>query len=154
MENHNNEMKLNETAAGFLRESAKWSMFLAILGFVGVAFMLIAGIFMGTIMASLPMGNEMGDRMGSNPFSMMPGLIAVLYIIIAVLYSFPIYYLYKYADKTKIALQTANSDVLTEGLGYLKSHHKFLGIMMIVVISLYILMFLGMIVFFGAAAAM
>lgn len=154
MENQNIEMNLNETAIGFLKESAKWSMFLAILGFVGVVFMLIAGIFMGTIMSNLPMGNEMGNRMGSNPFSMMPGLIAVLYIIIAVLYFFPIYYLYKYADKTKIALQSANANMLTEGLGYLKSHHKFLGIMMIVIISLYILMFFGIIIFFGAAAAM
>lgn len=154
MEYQNNEMKLNETAAGFLRESAKWSMFLAILGFVGVAFMLIAGIFMGTIMSNLPMGNQMGNRMSNNPFSMMPGLIAGIYVVIAVLYFFPIYYLYKYADKTKTALITANSDLLSEGLGYLKSHHKFLGIMMIVIISLYILMFLGMIIFFGAAAAM
>jgi hypothetical protein len=44
--------------------------------------------------------------------------------------------------------------LLSEALGYLKSHHKFLGIMMIVVLSLYVLMFIGMIVFFGAAATM
>lgn len=154
MEIQNNEIRLNEAAQSYLRESAKWSMFLAIMGFIGIGFMVLAGIFMGTIMSSLPMGNEMGGRMSNNPFAMMPGLMAGFYILIALLYFFPIYYLYKYASNTKVALQSTNPDLLTEALGYLKSHHKFLGIMMIVIISLYILMFLGMIIFFGAAAAM
>jgi hypothetical protein len=153
MENQNNEIKLNEAALTFLRESAKWSLFLAIIGFVGIGIMVIAGLFMGTLMSSLPMGNEMEGGMGS-PFKMMPSFIAVFYIVFALIYFFPIYYLYKYANQTKMALQSANSDLLSEALGYLKSHHKFLGIMMIVVLSLYVLMFIGMIVFFGAAATM
>lgn len=149
MENQNNEIKLNETAQEFLRESAKWSMFLAIMGFIGIGFMVLAGIFMGTIMNRLPMGSGMN----ASPFGMMPGLMAGFYVIIAVLYFFPIYYLYKYAKNTKVALQTADSDLLTDGLGYLKSHHKFLGIMMIVILSLYALIFVGAILF-GISAAM
>ena len=136
MENQNNEMKLNESAIAFLRESAKWSMFLAIIGFIGIAFMVVAGIFMGTIMSAIP---AMGGGMSSSPFAMMPGLMAGFYIVIAILYFFPIYYLFKYAQNTKVALQSANSDLLADALGYLKSHHKFLGIMMIIIISLYIL---------------
>ena len=140
MENQNNEMKLNESAIAFLRESAKWSMFLAIIGFVGIAIMVIAGIFMGTIMSSIPaMGGGMNNGMSSSPFTMMPGLMAGFYIVIAILYFFPIYYLFKYAQNTKMSLQSSNSDLLADALGYLKSHHKFLGIMMIIIISLYIL---------------
>ena len=153
MENQNNEIKVNETAQEFLRESAKWSMFLAIMGFIGIGFMVLAGIFMGTIMSKLPMANAMPSGTSTNPFAMMPGLMAGLYIVIAVIYFFPIYYLYKYAKNTKVALQTADSDLLTEGLGYLKSHHKFLGIMMIILLSLYLLIFVGAIVVFGVAAA-
>lgn len=147
MENQNNEMKLNESAIAFLRESAKWSMFLAIIGFIGIAFMVIAGIFMGTIMSAVP---AMGGGMNSSPFAMMPGLMAAFYIVIALLYFFPIYYLYKYAQDTKVALQSANSDLLATALGYLKSHHKFLGIMMIIIISLYILIALIAVVAFAS----
>jgi len=149
MENQSNEMKLNESAIAFLRESAKWSMFLAILGFIGIAFMVIMGLFMGTILSSF---SQMGGGMNNSPFTMMPGLMAGFYIVIAVLYFFPIYYLFKYAQNTKIALQSANSDLLADALGYLKSHHKFLGIMMIVMISLYILIIIGAVFMFAAAA--
>ena len=48
MENQNNEMKLNESAIAFLRESAKWSMFLAIIGFIGIAVPHIARILFKT----------------------------------------------------------------------------------------------------------
>ena len=151
MENQSSEMKLNESAIAFLRESAKWCMFLAILGFIGIAFMVIMGLFMGTFLSSI---SAMGGGMNNSPFAMMPGLMAAFYIVIALLYFFPIYYLFKYAQNTKVALQTANSDLLADALGYLKSHHKFLGIMMIVMISLYILIIIGAVFMFGAAAAM
>ena len=61
--------------------------------------------------------------------------------------------MYKFSNDTKIALQNNDDDLLATGLGYLKSHHKFLGIMMIVVLSLYALIFVGALIFGMAAAA-
>lgn len=92
----------------------------------------------------------MGGGMSGSPFTMMPGLMAGIYIVIAILYFFPIYYLFKYAQNTKMALQSSDSDLLANGLGYLKSHHKFLGIMMIIIISLYILIAIIGVVAFAA----
>jgi hypothetical protein len=152
MENqNNNEMHLNASALEFLKESAKWSKFLAIMGFIGIGFMVLAAIFMGTIMSLLPMGGGMGVT-EAMPFT----FISILYIIIAGLYFFPVYYLYKYANDTKIAIQNNDSELLSTGLGFLKSHHKFLGIMMIVILSLYVLMFIGMIAMgiFAASSVM
>lgn len=139
MENQNNELQLNASAVEFLRESAKWSKFLAIIGFVGIGLMVLAGIFMGTVMSFLPMGNTSGETV---PF----GIISFLYIIMAALYFFPVYYLFKYATGIKNALNTKNSDLLADGFGHLKSHHKFLGIMMIVLLSLYAIILVGVVV--------
>ena len=60
MENENQsqfdsfELHLNQTALDYLRESAKWSMFLAILGFVGIGFLALMAIIMTSVMSALP----------------------------------------------------------------------------------------------------
>ena len=146
MENENNGMRLNFMALQFLRESAKWSKLLAIIGFIGIGFMVLAALFVGSIMSLIPVMNHSAGA--GMPF----GIISVVYLLLAGVYFFPVYYLYKYANDTKIAIETQNEELLTSGLGYLKSHHKFLGIMTIVVMSLYALMLIGLICV-GAFAA-
>ncbi len=136
------ELQLNQTAVQYLKESAKWSLFLAIMGFIGIGFMIIAAISMGTLMSS-----GLGSSPGMGAMAGMGGIFSGVYIVMALLYFFPIYYLYKYATDMKNALNSRNNDMLTGALGYLKSHHKFLGVSMIVIISLYILIFIGAIIF-------
>ena len=143
MENQNN-LQLNEQAVAALRESAKWSYFLSILGFIGIGFMVLAALFMGSIMAAMP--SDPYGQGSMNPFGMMKGFISILYVIMALLYFFPILYLYRYASGMKQGLLMSDSDTVSNALVNLKSHHKFLGITAIVVISLYLLVFIGAIV--------
>jgi len=105
---------------------------LAIMGFIGIGFMVIASFVMAALMSRLmPYGS----------------LLSGVYILMAILYFFPIYYLYKYATTIKSSLFENNEEELANALGYLKSHHKFLGISVIVIISLYILIIIGVIAF-------
>ena len=136
------ELQVNETAAQHLKESAKWSMFLAIMGFIGIGFMIIAALVMGTVMSSV---SSMGGN--ASPLGAMTGYISVLYIAMALIYFFPVYYLYKYASDMKEALNTRDNESLTTAFGFLKSHHKFLGISIIVIMSLYLLIIIGAIAF-------
>lgn len=141
MENQSN-LELNSIAVDALRESAKWSMFLAILGFIGIGFMIIAAIFMGSVMSFLP---DDGTPMGA-----MKGFISIIYIIFAALYFPPTYYLFKYASDMKKALINSNSESVTNALVSLKSHHKYLGVSIIVFISLYFVGIIGMVIFFAS----
>lgn len=145
MENQNS-LHLNDQAVDALKESAKWSMFLAIMGFIGIGFMILAAIFMSSMMSMVP-----DSSASNNPFGMMKGFISIFYIVLAALYFAPIYYLYKYAADMKSGLNSNDSDVVSNALVALKSHHKFLGISIIVVISLYILMIIGFVVFFASS---
>lgn len=144
-----NKLTLNDLAITALRESAKWCMFLSILGFIGIAFMVLAGVFMSVAISGIqdaPFGESIGA------FDALKAYFGFMYIVIASLYFFPIYYLYKYATGTKRALESRNSDVLTDAIVNLKSHHKFLGITAIVVISLYILIIIGTLIFAATIA--
>mgnify|MGYP000443902134 CR=1 FL=1 len=139
MENQQN-LVLNEQAVDALRTSAKWSMFLAIMGFVGIAFMIIAALIMTSVMSAIPTSSM-------SPLGNLKGYLSGFYLFMALLYFPPVYYLFKYATDMKNALLTSSSNMVSVALGYLKSHHKYLGISIIVVLSLYLLFIIGIIVF-------
>ena len=151
MENQNN-LVVNEQAVAALRESAKWCMFLSILGFIGIAFMIMFGLFMSVAMTAVGDNPAFGGA-AMGPFAAIKAYIGIIYIVISALYFFPIYYLYKYATGTKRALESSNSEVLSDSLVNLKSHHKFLGITAIVVISLYIVIIIGVLIFAAKMAS-
>ncbi len=141
------ELRLNETSIGFLRETAKWAYFLSIMGFIGIAFIVLMAFFMGSIMGSV------GAIGGDTEIGMMGGFITVIYLLIAVLYFFPVLYLFKFASRMKHAVHSNNTDVMTSAFENLKSHYKFMGILTIVMISIYILVILFAILGGAAMAA-
>lgn len=141
------ELQLDSTAKEFLKETAKWAYFLSILGFIGIGFLVLIAVFAGTIFSA--MGNSMqGMGMYSGSFGVIMGAV---YFIIALLYFFPVYYLFKFSTNAKKAFANNDSESLTESLSYLKSHYKFIGILMIVCLALYALTFVFAI--FGAMMA-
>ena len=134
------QLKLNNFSIGFLKETAKWTNFLSIVGFVMLGFLVLGAIFGGAMFATLYSSPEFAEF---NDGAAIGGtFITILYLIIAVIYFFPIYYLYKFSGNMKRALVSKDEDTLTKALEYLKSHYKFVGILMIIGLSFYLLMFL------------
>lgn len=138
MEENVKKIELNDIAVNALRVSAKWSLFLAIMGFIGIGFMIIGAIYISSALSAFP------DN--ASPIVAMKGVISVIYIVLAALYFPPVYYLFKYATDMKNAIQDRDSEDIGDALNYLKSHHRYLGISMIVIMSLYILMIIGLII--------
>jgi len=131
------ELQLNESAKGFLKETAKWAYFLSILGFIGIGFIVVAAIFAGAIFGTIGamMPSEIAGKMGSA----LGIVMAVVYLIIAAIYFFPIYYLNRFASNLKTALKDNNSEKLTNSFEYLKSHYKFIGIFALIMLCFYAL---------------
>lgn len=130
----------------FLKETAKWTKFLAILGFVGIGLMVLGSLVMLFAPSSL-MSN--GDfPFGGKIFMML------LYLAFAVLYYFPISYLYQFSENTKKAIENNDNNAIRDAFEFLKSHYKFIGILTIILLSFYaIMIFIGLIGV-GAAAMM
>jgi hypothetical protein len=125
-----NELKLNNHSIGFLKETAKWANFLAIMGFIGIGLIVILAFFMGAVLSSLP---------NANLLPITGPIMTVVYLLMAALYFFPVLYLYRFSDKMKAALARKEEDVLTDAFMNLKSHYKFIGIVTIVMLSFYAL---------------
>ncbi len=135
----NFDVQLNEAGRSFLRATGKWAMFLSIIGFIFMGFMILGALAMFS-MGSL--------GAGAGPFGGVGGaLMGAVYLVIAAIYFFPLFYLFQFSSRIKRAFEENDSVVLNDALGSLKSHYKFVGIFTIVFIALYIVL-----IFFMVAA--
>ena len=126
---------------GYLNTAAKWAKFLAILGFIGIGFMVVGGLFTSvflTFLRSVP-------SMSSFPVPM--GFLGFFYIILAAVYVMPVIYLNNFSNNISKAVAFRETAILTEALLNLKRHLKYIGIMTIVIIATYIVGIVGVMIF-------
>lgn len=136
--------EVSERTVQLMYQTRPWVLFLSVLMFVGSVFMLLGGL------AMFGMSAVAGSRGGGMPM----GLMGLLYLPLAALYVYPAKKLWGYGSAIgRMTTSRATSD-LEAALAEQKSFWKFLGIMTIVMFGLYILVFIGLALFAGAAAAM
>lgn len=141
------DLSLSPEIKDYLRQTAKWSKLLAIVGYVMVALLVIIAIammfFMGSMLSGLADAGGMGALGGVG--------IGVVYLLLALLYFFPVRYLHKFSSQMKVALDTNNHTALTSSFSNLKSLYKFWGILTAIMIGFYALaLVVGLV---GGAAA-
>lgn len=127
------KLEITPRLHGELKEIAQWTKFLSIVGFFFVALLMIIGVFAGSVYKQL--FDELSRQSGVN----MGLLISALYLVFAIVYFFPILFLFKFAKHLKIALQTKENTDLENSFEKLKSHYKFIGVLTIITLSLYAL---------------
>jgi hypothetical protein len=128
-------LSLNETSIFYLQIIRKWTKIISIIMFVMIGIMLLFGIVMSLAMNTIT-SKELQMPM---PFPM--STLAIMYVLMAVLYFFPVYYLYKFSQHLETALYAHSDEELNTALRYLKNHYNLVGILMIVGIALMILAF-------------
>ena len=108
--------QVTNRAKSFLATAASWSKFLAIMGFIGTAIMILGSI------AIMLVGSSFGGMMDQNPvFGAVGGLgIGFMYLVLALIYLFPSIFLLKFSSKTKESIRNSDSLSLEDGFKNLK----------------------------------
>lgn len=135
-----------------LRRTRPWVIFLAILGFILTAFMIIGGIWMfaafsliGAMPGQQPLPRVFGPALGF-------GIGAVEIVAAVFMYLLPCIILFRYGSAIG-RMAPGNIQVAVEdALARQKSFWKYLGMLMIVLLVVYVLLIAGMIVSFGILA--
>lgn len=122
---------ISDEIKNYLLEIAKWGKFLAIVGYVGMALLVL--IALGVMVGFSFLNN---DTEGTFPMA----ALGLVYIVLAVVYYFPISYLYRFSVQMKEGMATDNHQSVTAGFENLKSLFKFMGIFTIVILSIYALL--------------
>jgi hypothetical protein len=114
-----------------LASTRPWVLFLSILGFILCGLLVLGGIVLIGVGVAAPR---------SGPIAFF-GFLGCIYILMALLYLFPSYFLLKYSGGIRAFLATRSAPQMEQALQSQKSFWKFVGILMIVVIGIYILIF-------------
>jgi hypothetical protein len=128
IEQVDNSFVSNKEINDYLLETAKWGKFLAIVGYVGMGILILVAIFMMFGLSRL-------SKFSGTPFPM--GLFGVIYILLAIIYYFPVTYMFNFSVRMKQGLSSNDLQSVISGFENLKSVFKFMGIFTIVVLSIY-----------------
>lgn len=138
MEDNSNNLIITPEIKSYLYTTVRWTKLMSILGFIGLGFLVIAVIVILCFGAFF--GGLNSDINGGLEF-ITGGFIAIIYLGIGALYLAPLLYLYRFSTKTKWALDSNDQTLLAEGFNNIKKHYKFIGILSLIVISVYALIF-------------
>ena len=124
-----------------------WVRFISVILFIGTGIMMLFGVamlFVGNSMASISSRQALPNGFGF--------MLAAIYFVMGILYIYPAIKLWKYAGCIGTLLTTGAFFDLENALGQQRSFWKFFGIIMLLILSLYVLVIVGMITIGGFAA--
>ncbi|HVH45019.1 MAG TPA: DUF5362 family protein [Labilithrix sp.] len=138
--------EVSAASVELLRQTKPWVTFLSVMGFIGSGLMLLGGLFMMVAGAFVP-------KTGPTPFS--PVLLGLFYLPMAFLYIYPSLKLWGFSSAIGRLLTQHTAANLEAALEQQKSFWKFVGILTIVLMTLYALLIVGiMVVGISAASRM
>lgn len=132
------KLRISFNAQNYLLTAARWAKFLGVIGFIFSSFLVIAGFSMGSIMSLITQqsGMPMTGAFTGVGFIFIYLLIGGLYFLIS-------FFLYSFGSKTKHALTIQDELILEEGMKFLKKHLATIGVLTIVMLSIYALALVG-----------
>lgn len=131
-----------------LTRTKPWVRLMSVLMFLGAGFMLLAAAGMG-IAGSIGSLRQSGNTFTSMGFGIG---MAVVYVIMAALYIYPALKLWKYAGRIGSLAMTRNVMDLESALNEQRAFWKFVGLMTLIGIALYVVA-IFLFVVFGAYSA-
>lgn len=131
-------LNVDPVTKAHLSETAKWARFLAIVGMVflglvalGSVFVLIAGSMNG-------FQNSNGElSYPSGIFSFFGVGAALFYLLLLLVWFFPLLYLLRFANKMRTALAGNDQQALNTSFQNLKACLRFVGIITLIILAFY-----------------
>ena len=128
-----------------LSETARWARFLSIAGMVFIIFLVALGIYSSlTISRYEDMFNGYPGQRGF--MDSVGVVVAVMYVIMAMVAFFPLLFMFRFANQMRAALSSNNQALLNSSFQNLKIYFRYLGIVTIICIVLTALsLFMGIV---------
>lgn len=127
------DLGLSTRLMNTLQEGAGWARFLAIVGFVFLGFLLL-----GAVAAALFLDSSLKGIDSSAPEG-LGILFAFMYLLLGVVYFFPVWYMYRFATLTKQAIASQNGKLLESAFVNQTRMYRFYGVMVIIILGVYVL---------------
>ena len=124
------KIEIDQDTLKHLNTARKWAMFLAIIGFIFLGLIVVIGLMAGTFLTAF----STGEKGLGIPDSLM--FIPVLFL--GLVYFFPVLFLFRFSKHTSHAVQTLDKMEFHKAIKNLKSCFVYIGVLLIIILSLYI----------------
>lgn len=135
------KIEIEQKTLDNLNTIRKWTMFIAIIGFILLGLLLIVGLIAGTFLSTF--------KLGETGLGIPESLGLIVFFVVAVIYFFPVFFLFRFSKHTGNAIQTLNKEELHKAFKNLKSYVVYLGVLIIMGLSFYVMA----LIFAGSAIA-
>lgn len=112
-----------------LNSLRKWSMFLAVSGFIFLGLIIILGFITGTFLTAF--------KSGQKTYGIPDTMVLASFIGLALITFFPVFFLFHFSKHTTLAISNHDSREMHKALRSLKRFFLFIGIILILTIVLY-----------------
>lgn len=126
-------LNLTPAALKYLKTAARWAKFLALMGFVFVGLMILAGLFIGVIYNITE-----SDMMMDQEMSIPSLLLSFLYISLAVILLIPNLFMNSFANKMVKSIEKRDEILVSKSFRSLKNWFLYFFLSVVVLIILYI----------------
>lgn len=133
--------KLSGENLSYLKGTATWTKFLAILSFIGCGFVLIAGLSMVFLMNSF---SSTLNPEGVKGLGMLGPGLGIFYLLLAVPFFFCAMFLNRFSNKINSVWRTNSPTDLTDAFRNLRNYFRLNGWMIIGVFIFYIVMLIAL----------
>ena len=126
----NKRIEIGPETINNLNATWKWTMFLAILGFIFFGMLIVVGLIAGTFLSTFK-SHEVN-------LGIPESIMFIVFIVAAAIYFFPVFVLFRFSKNTRDAVQTLEKQKLDKAFKNLRIYFTYIGIMVIIVLSIYV----------------
>jgi hypothetical protein len=123
------KIEIGPESLNHLNSTWKWTMFLSILGFIFLGLIIIAGAVTSTFLSAF--------KTQEANLGIPESLMIIVLIVVAAIYFFPVMFLFRFSRNTRDAIQNLDKLKLEKAFRNLRTYFIYIGIMVIVVLSIY-----------------
>jgi hypothetical protein len=125
------KIEIEEDTLKDLEKTRKWSMFLAVLGFISIGILAIGGLIAVLFLSVF--------ESGLSKFGVSESLFLLPLLAFTVVYFFPVLYLYRFSKHAGNAVRELDKEQMQKAFRYLRKYYVFIGILTIVVLAIYVI---------------
>ncbi len=123
------KIELEQETLKYLNTARKWSMFIAILGFIFLGLFVLIGLATGTFLSAF--------SSGAKGIGVPGALIIVLFVILGVACFLPVYFLFKFSKHMTNGVNSNDKQEINKAFRSLKFYFTYFGVLVIIILVLY-----------------
>ena len=123
-------IEIDEKTLKQLKNASRWTMFIAIMGFILLGLIIVIGLIAGTFLSAFNAGNS--------SLGIPEPLMYVIFIVLAVIFFIPIHFLFRFSKLMETAVTTLDKHIFHKAIKNLKYYFAYIGVLIIIVLAFYI----------------